>query len=38
VNSIGLGAHERQLTTSLGNTTIMLPRARLKGVDGEESE
>jgi len=32
------GARERQLTTSLGNTTIRLPRARLKGADGEESE
>ena len=32
------GARERQLTTSLGKTTIMLPRARLKGADGEESE
>lgn len=32
------GARERQLTTSLGKTTIMLPRARLKDVDGEESE
>jgi hypothetical protein len=32
------GARERQLTTSLGKTTIRLPRARLKGADGEESE
>jgi putative transposase len=32
------GARERQLTTSLGKTTIMLPRARVKGADGEESE
>jgi putative transposase len=32
------GARERQLTTSLGKTTIMLPRARLKDDDGEESE
>jgi hypothetical protein len=32
------GARERQLTTSLGKTTIMLPRARLKGADGEDSE
>lgn len=32
------GARERQLTTSLGQTTIMLPRARLKGVDGAASE
>jgi putative transposase len=32
------GARERQLTTSLGKTTIMLPRARLKGADGAESE
>jgi putative transposase len=32
------GARERQLTTSLGKTTIMLPRARLKGADGKESE
>jgi transposase-like protein len=32
------GARERQLTTSLGKTTIMLPRARLKEADGEESE
>ena len=30
------GARERQLTTSLGQTTIRLPRARLKGADGEE--
>jgi len=32
------GARQRQLTTSLGKTTIMLPRARLKGADGAESE
>jgi putative transposase len=32
------GARERQLTTSLGKTTIMLPRARLKDDEGEESE
>ena len=32
------GARERQLTTSLGKTTIMLPRARLRGADGDESE
>jgi transposase-like protein len=32
------GARERQLTTSLGKTTIMLPRARLKGAAGAESE
>src|SRR6516162_7341502 len=32
------GARERQLTTSLGHTTIRLPRARLKGVDGAERE
>ena len=32
------GARERQLTTSLGMTTIKLPRARLKGADGAESE
>jgi putative transposase len=32
------GARERQLTTSLGKTTIKLPRARLKGADGAESE
>jgi transposase-like protein len=32
------GARERQLTTSLGQTTIMLPRARLKGADGAERE
>ena len=32
------GARERQLTTSLGKTTVMLPRARLKNADGEESE
>ncbi len=32
------GARARQLTTRLGKTTIRLPRARLKGADGEESE
>jgi putative transposase len=32
------GARERQLTTSLGKTTIMLPRARLKGAEGANSE
>src|SRR6266481_7897382 len=32
------GARERQLTTSLGKTTIKLPRARLRGADGDESE
>jgi len=32
------GARERQLTTSLGKTTIMLPRARLKSAQGAESE
>jgi putative transposase len=32
------GARERQLTTSLGKTTIRLPRARLKDDEGEESE
>src|SRR5215470_11412289 len=32
------GARERQLTTSLGKTTIQLPRARLKSADGAESE
>jgi putative transposase len=32
------GARERQLTTSLGKTTIMLPRARLTGADGAASE
>src|SRR5215469_15656311 len=32
------GARERQLTTSLGKTTIMLPRARLKGAEGAQSE
>jgi transposase-like protein len=32
------GTRERQLTTSLGKTTIMLPRARLNGTDGAESE
>ena len=32
------GMRARQLTTSLGKTTIVLPRARLKGGEGEESE
>ena len=32
------GARERQLTTSLGQTMIMLPRARLKAVEGTASE
>src|SRR6516162_11538111 len=32
------GARERQLTTSLGKTTIRLPRARLKDAHGQESE
>ncbi|MBV8356446.1 MAG: IS256 family transposase [Deltaproteobacteria bacterium] len=32
------GARERQLTTSLGKSTITLPRARLKSSDGTESE
>jgi len=32
------GARERQLSTSLGKTTIMLPRARLKDADGLASE
>src|SRR5271168_1496012 len=32
------GARERQLSTSLGKTTIMVPRARLKDTDGAESE
>ena len=32
------GTRERQLTTRHGKTTIMLPRARLKNTDGEESE
>ena len=32
------GVRERQLTTSLGKTTITLPRARLKGADGAASE
>jgi putative transposase len=32
------GTRERQLSTSLGKTTIKLPRARLKGADGAESE
>jgi putative transposase len=32
------GGRERQLTTSLGKTTITVPRARLKGADGAASE
>jgi putative transposase len=32
------GTRERELTTSLGKTTIRLPRARLKNTDGGESE
>ena len=32
------GARERQLTTSIGKTTIMLPRARLKNADGNDTE
>ena len=32
------GARARQLTTSLGKTMIMLPRARLQGADGTERE
>jgi putative transposase len=32
------GSRERQLTTSLGPTTIMMPRARLQDEDGQESE
>lgn len=32
------GVRERQLTTSLGNTKITVPRARLKGADGADSE
>lgn len=32
------GARARQLTTSVGKTTIRLPRARLKGADGKEGE
>jgi putative transposase len=32
------GARERQLTTSLGKSTITLPRARLQGADGGERE
>jgi putative transposase len=32
------GARERQLTTSLGRTTIRLPRARLRSADGEDRE
>jgi hypothetical protein len=31
-------ARERQLTTSLGKTTIMMPCARLNGADRKESE
>jgi len=32
------GVRERQLTTSLGKTTIRLPRARLTGANGADSE
>jgi transposase-like protein len=32
------GARERQLSTSVGKTTISLPRARLKGANGADSE
>jgi hypothetical protein len=32
------GARERELSTSLGKTTIRLPRARLQGADGKDSE
>ena len=32
------GSRERQLTTSLGPTTIMMPRARLQDEAGQESE
>jgi len=32
------GSRPRQLTTSLGPTTIMMPRARLQDGDGQESE
>jgi putative transposase len=32
------GSRERQLTTSLGPTAIMMPRARLADEDGQESE
>jgi transposase-like protein len=32
------GARERQLSASLGKTTIMLPRAHLQGADGKEGE
>jgi putative transposase len=32
------GARERQLSTSVGKTTIKLPRARLQGANGVESE
>jgi putative transposase len=32
------GTRDRQLTTSLGQTTIRLPRARLTGADGAEQE
>jgi putative transposase len=32
------GSRQRQLTTSLGPTTMMMPRARLQDEDGQESE
>ena len=32
------GTRERELTTSLGKTKLTVPRARLKGADGAESE
>ena len=32
------GVRQRQLTTSLGQTTIRMPRARLKGANGAENE
>ena len=32
------GSRERQLTTSLGPTTIMMPRARLQDERGQQSE
>jgi transposase-like protein len=32
------GSRERQLTTSLGPTTIMMPRARVRDEEGQESE
>src|SRR5690242_20016707 len=32
------GMRERQPTTSLGKAKITVPRARLKGIDGAESE